>query len=417
MIKTGVFKNLRTKFKGAVRPQKTTEVEKLLDFLGVGDVKPSKLSEATYFTCLKILSESIGKLPLKLMRATNDGGVVEERRHPLYNVLRYQPNPYMTSSTFWSTIEYNRNHYGNAYALIDGAGSSTKLWVLPSNQVEVWYDDAQIISKAGGIWYLVSCKEGLLKFSHEEILHFKTSTSFDGIKGLAVCDILKTTLDGNLKAQTMLNSLYDNGFTGKIVMQYTSDLSDENVKAFRRNIARYAKGDIDGDKTTIPIPVGVQLQPLNAKLTDAEFLGIKKYSALQIAAACGIKPNQINDYEKASYASAEAQQLAFYVDTLLYILKQIEEELAGKLLSEKERAQGLFFKFNIDVILRADLKTKIETLCSAVGNFIYTPNEARALLDKPAKPGGERLIGNGSTIPIDLVGSQYNKKGGDAGGS
>lgn len=52
---------------------------------------------------------------------------------------------------------------------------------------------------------------------------------------------------------------------------------------------------------------------------------MKKYSALQIASAFGIKPNQIGDYEKSSYASSEAQQLSFYVDTMLYILKQYEE--------------------------------------------------------------------------------------------
>ena len=48
---------------------------------------------------------------------------------------------------------------------------------------------------------------------------------------------------------------------------------------------------------------------------------------MQIASAFGIKPVQINDYSKSSYASSENQNLAFLVDTLLFILKQYEEEL------------------------------------------------------------------------------------------
>ena len=44
--------------------------------------------------------------------------------------------------------------------------------------------------------------------------------------------------------------------------------------------------------------------------------------------------------KKSSYASAEAQQLSFYVDTLLYILKQYEEELNYKLLSREEIDNG-----------------------------------------------------------------------------
>ena len=59
------------------------------------------------------------------------------------------------------------------------------------------------------------------------------------------------------------------------------------------------------------------------------------------------------------------------------------------------------------MLLRADLKTQIETLSQAVSNFIYTPNEARALLDKPAVPGGDKLLGNGASIPVELAGAQY----------
>ena len=139
---------------------------------------------------------------------------------------------------------------------------------------------------------------------------------------------------------------------------------------------------------------------------------LKKYSALQIASAMGIKPNQINDYEKSSYASAEAQQLAFYVDTLLYIIKQYEEELTYKLLTAEERAKGYAFKFNVGVILRADTKAQTESLTNAVANGVYTPNEARAFLDMVAKEGGDDLFFNGSNIPIKMAGQQY-KKGGE----
>lgn len=58
------------------------------------------------------------------------------------------------------------------------------------------------------------------------------------------------------------------------------------------------------------------LQPLNVTLADAQYAEIKKYTALQIAAAFGIKPNQLNDYDKSSYSNSESQQLAFLVDTI-----------------------------------------------------------------------------------------------------
>lgn len=391
------------------KSSKDTAMQQLIDFLGLHDTKESTLSEATYFACLKVLSESVGKLPLKLLQHNEDGGVVTARGHPLYFALHDRPNPYMTSTTFWSTMEQNRNHHGDAYAWIKGAGKKTSLWILPSEDVEIWYDDQKILSDVPDIYYIYSHGGKLYKFSSEQIIHLKTSSSFDGIKGIPVREQLKSTISGNIKSQKMLNQMYKSGFTAKAVVQYTADLSGDNLKKFKEMIEDFAGSDLDDEevKNIIPIPVGTTLTPLNVKLADSQFIDIKKYSALQIASVFGIKPNQIGDYEKSSYASAEAQQLSFYVDTLLYILKQYEEELNYKLLSREEIDNGYYFKFNVAVILRADLKTQIETLSQAVSNFIYTPNEARALLDKPAVAGGNKLLGNGASIPVELAGAQY----------
>jgi hypothetical protein len=95
------------------------------------------------------------------------------------------------------------------------------------------------------------------------------------------------------------------------------------------------------------------------------------------------------------------------VDTLLYILKQYEEEITYKLLSRDDMESGYFAKFNVSVILRADLATQITTLSTAVNSFLMTPNEARAKLDLGNVDGGDRLLGNGASIPVQLTGSQY----------
>lgn len=393
---------------------KSTTDANFLNWLGVArDTDEDVLAEATYYACLKILSEAIGKMPLKLLQYNEKNGVVTARKHPLYRVLHDRPNPYMTATTFWSTVEYCRNHYGNAYVWIQGAGERLKLWVLPPNEVEVWYDDAKILADQPDIFYLYSHGGKQYRFGSEEILHFKSSSSKNGsgILGVSVQDQLKTTIGGAVKSQKMLNRMYDSGFTAKAVLQYTGSLSDENTKAFVAGIESYAKGDLkdDGVENIIPIPLGSTLTPLNVKLADNQFIEVKQYTSGQIAAAFGIKPYQYNDLTKSSYASAEAQQLSFYVDTLLYIIKQYEEELSYKLLSAEEVNQGYHFKFNVAVILRADLATQIQTLSTGVSNFIYTPNEARAMLDLEAKEGGDRLLGNGASIPVELTGTQYIK--------
>lgn len=407
-----VFKRIKTAFTVLFNKsnRETIELNNLYRFLGIDpDTDEKVLSEATYFACLKILSEAIGKMPLKLLRYNEKNGVVTMRKHYLYNLLHDRPNPYMTATTFWSTVEYNRNHWGNAYVWIQGAGKNMRLWVLPSESVEIWYDDGKILADQPDVYYLYSAGGKNYKFGSEEILHFKSSNSLDGITGISVQDQLKSTIGGSIKSQKLLNRMYESGFTAKAVLQYTGSLSDENTKAFVAGINAYAKGELkeDGVEDIIPIPLGSTLTPLNVKLADNQFIEVKYYTSAQIAAAFGIKPYQYNDLSKSSYASVEAQQLSFYVDTLLYTIKQYEEELSYKLLTPEEILQGYHFKFNVAVILRADLATQINTLSTGVSNFIYTPNEARAMLDLEAKEGGDRLLGNGASIPVELTGAQY----------
>ena len=397
--------------KGTVEttPSQLVEWQNLANWLGIADTSEDALSEATYFACMKVLSEALGKLPLKLLKHTDLDGIISARDHPLWYRVHDRPNPYMTSTVFWSTVEFNRNHYGNAYVWIEGAGKNTRLWILPSNDVEVWYDDARILADQPDIYYLYSGPSKLYYFGSEEILHFKASNTLDGLIGISVQEQLATTIKGGGKSQRLLNDMYDSGFTAKAVLQYTGSLNDENVKTFVQGIENYAKGKLkaEGVENIIPIPLGATLTPLNVKLADNQFIEVRQYTALQIASAFGIKPYQIGDYTKSSYASAEAQQLSFLIDTLLYILKQYEEELTYKLLSEKEIDQGYYFKFNIDVILRADFATKVSTLSTAVNSFLMTPNEARGKLDLEKVPGGDKLLGNGASIPVEYTGSQY----------
>ena len=383
-------------------------LNQLLEFLGVHGVKGGpELSEATYFACQKVLSESLGKLPLRLQQYIDGQGIRIAREHPYFRMLNERPNRYMTASTFWSTLELCRNHFGNGYAWIDTRDPrKPQMWPLDPRKVRVYYDDACRLSDVPDVYYQCTSSAGVVVLGSEEVLHVKSHNTIDGLVGISVREQLADTIQGNIKAQKMVNEMYDSGMTAKTVLQYTGGLNDTNVQTLLKQIEDYQLGK-KGKGASIPIPYGFTLTPLNMKLADSQFLEVKQYSALQIASAFGVKPYQVGDYTKSSYSSAEAQQLSFLVDTLMFILKQYEEEIGYKLLSDPEEAAGYHVKFNTGVLLRADQKTQMETLGAAVNNFLLTPNEARELLDRPAMEGGDQLLGNGASIPVQYTGAQY----------
>ncbi len=391
----------------------------LLNWLGIDQSQTESIHEATYFTCLKMLSETMGKLPLHFYQQTEQGRKRAQATDMTY-LLTVRPNRFMTPSTLFTTVEMMTQHYGNGFIYIDSELEMTGrykgnlkykgLYPLDSSCVTVLIDNAGIFKNddVNALYYKyrdkISGKEYILK--SDEVIHIKTWYSRNGITSEPVREILKDTISTNQQSQRVISNFYKNGMTASMVMQYTADLDDDRVKQLQRRFADKLTGPESAGKV-IPIPMGLTLQPLNQSFVDSQFYELKKYSALQIASAFGIKPNQINDYEKSSYSSSEQQQLSFLVDTMQYRLKMWEEELNAKVLLPEESKNGFFYKFNERAILRADSKTQMETLCSGVQNGIYKPNEARRYLDMDDAEGGNILMCNGNYVPLTEVGAPY----------
>ena len=401
---------------GGVR---TLNSQSFLESLGLRR-KRKPTSEVTYFTCLKMLSETLAKMPIKYYQKT-DRGIVEAEQTETSKLLTKRPNPFMTPTVFWNTVEMNRNHYGNAYVYMrkkfirqryGGEFRIIDLWVMQSNCVQIVVDDAGIFAGVGRLWYVYTDPTSGRQyvFSTDEVMHFKTSFSFDGITGLPVQQILKDTVSGASASQEFMNGMYESGLTAKATLEYTGELNEGAKEALRKSFEEFGSGAKNVGKI-LPVPLGMKLTPLDIKLTDSQFFELKKYTALQIAAAFGVKPNQINDYSKSSYANSELQQLSFYVDTELFIIKQYEEEINYKMATEEEQESGFYYKYNEKVLFRTDSKTQMEYLKNGVGGSIIKPNEARRKLDMPDAEGGDELLANGSIVPLTMAGAAYLKGG------
>ncbi len=382
----------------------------IYEFLKGGNISAGKdLSEITYFTCLKVLSESIGKLSINLKDSDNN----RIYAHDSLQMLKVRPNKFMTPTTFKALIEYHRNHSGNAYAYLqyEKNGKLEGIYPLESRNMQILIDNADIFQRGNKMYYkYLAPKTGKTYiFEDKEILHFKGGLSEDGLVGKSVRETLASTLKGVKVSQQYLNNLYEKGLTAKAILKYTGDFDSKKKAMLVNELANFATGN--DSRGIIPIPLGMDLVPLDLKLTDSQFYELKKFTSLQIAAAFGVKPNHLNNYDKSSYANSEMQNLTFYIDTLLFILNQYEEEFNYKMLSEEERKKGLRFEFNVASILRGDLKTQAESITKYVTGSIYTINEARAYAGLPKVEDGEKILVNGSYVELKNVGNAYLKGG------
>lgn len=368
------------------------------------------LAEITYFTCLKTLSESLGKMPVYLMDS-------EKRRvksHETIWPLGVAPNEFMSPIQLFTTLEFCRNHYGNGYAYIarHPDGTLAGLYPLDPRRVQIW------VNNTGGItewkyYYRYSAPRAGNQcwLDPEDILHVKSwMTTDDGLAGKSVREILATSFSGAKASTKFLNDLYQKGLTANAVVKHVGDLKPEAQRKLLDRIEEQAR---ERSRKMITLPVGFDIQTLDLKLTDTQFYELKKYTALQIAGAFGVKPNHLNDYSKSSYANSSMQQLSFYVDTLLYIVTMYEQELNRKLLMRTELMDGMGYKFNVSVILRGDPSQQADVLQKMVQAGIYSINDALNLLDRPPCNNGDVHMVNGSYVKLEEIGKAYAMKGGD----
>ena len=361
------------------------------------------ISEITYFTCLKTLSEALGKMPVYLMD-TNKRRVLG---HETASFLSVQPNDMMTPVQFFTRLEYDRNHYGNAYVYVDrGRGKLRGLYHLDPQMVQIWVNNTESFAQRKYYYYYTDERSGKSYWiDPQDMLHIKSwVTDKSGLAGKSVREILATNMAGSKASQKFLNDLYQKGLTANAVVKYVGDLNRESQKVLLKNIEAQARDD---SRRMITLPVGYDIQTLDLKLTDSQFYELKKYNALQVAAAFGVKPDHLNDYTKSSYASSSMQNLSFYVNTLLYNITMYEQELNRKLLTRAEQDAGLGFKFNFWTILRGDPSQQADILQKMVASAIYSPNEARAKLDLEPCDGGDVHIINGSYVRLEDIGLAY----------
>jgi len=381
------------------------------------------LKEITVFTCIKILADSVGMLPVQSYQ-NQDDIITKASGHYLYTLLTLRPNPFMSASDFWKCVETQRNIFGNAFVWIErakvgrNAGRITGFYILDATQVQVWVDTMGLVSGANTVWYIFTDNMGnQYRIENIDMLHFKGLTT-SGIFGISPVEHLRNSIENAKNSSIFLNNSYKSGMSTKGIIQYVGDLNSTAENTFRTKFEQMSNGLDNANRISL-LPIGYQYQPVALTMVDAQYLENTNLTIRQITAAFGIKPHQVNDLLKASYAMTSEANKEFYTDTLLAILTMYEQELTYKLFTTKELASGFYFKFNVDVILRGDIKTRYEAYRTAIQAGFMAPNEARASEDMQPKDGGDKLFMNGSMTPIENAGTATtlpvvgNAKGGE----
>lgn len=351
---------------------------------GVRITTKTALSISMVWSCVKILSESLSGLPLKLYDDTGGGRKLISGNDRVLKLLR-KPNPYMTMLNFLKFVVVNMALRGNAFALIERNGQGDVIGLVPLDGRTVKIDTEE------DLLYTVTPSEGdPFPVSPEHMLHFKLF-SLDGVVGLSPLEYQAETM-GLAKAgqQWSARFMRKGGFTGGYVI-YDNFLTDQQQAQVLKRFPDVRKADTDDIGKMAILQGGPKIVPAGISQKDAQFIESQQFQEEALAGIYGVPLWLANRAGKTSImgSNLEQQLIGFITFGLKPYIDTIEDELNSKLFGNTSR----FVEFVVEGLLRADSAGRATYLGAALGGSggsgWMTINEARAKENLPLLEGEE----------------------------
>lgn len=336
------------------------------------------LKLSAVFASVRLLSETIATLPITLYKT--DGKKREAALlHPLYNLLKYNPNPLMTVPDLIEVFVASALLRGNGYIhpVKNRYGDVSELEFLTPQNVTIDMKDDEPVYK-----YQSSKKN--MSFRYDEIVNFAYFT-VDGITGLSPIGQCRTSLELANESEEFGRRFFANNAQPGGVIESPTELSPEAYERFKKSWNENYGGDNIG-KTAL-LEGGTTYKAISLNNKDSQFIESRSFQVGEIARMFNIPPHLIGDLSKATFSNIEQQAMEFEKYTIRPLVTKIEAVFNKRLLKEDEIGR-YFFKFNTSALLRGDVKTRFESYNLGRNMGVYSANDIRELEDmNPIKNG------------------------------
>lgn len=362
---------------------------------------------ATVHTCVKILAETLGRLPLDVLVQDPKKGKLKDKEHPLYDLVHYNPNPWTSSQVFFSTLETIRNYKGNSYAYIHRTNGETG-----RPEMFTLIDPRRVKGHAiaeNQLFYKIASKNDPEKVDtvhSQNVLHFK-HISRDGIYGINPIEALRLNLSTTWSGLNTIEQYYiNNGVNPKALKSQVSGANQKAMLEALETLKQQMKGYKNAGEI-IPLPPNTEIQELQMQAIDAVFLTMIESNAKAIAALFGLNPLMVGDTSSSRYNSIEAAQIALKVNTMSSIARMYRQELEYKCLTSDERKKKLrSIEYNLMALVETDHRTRLEgyRILANIGSI--TPNKIAMLEGLETYEGGDDHYIQTNMMSVE----QYKKK-------
>ncbi len=356
------------------------------------------LSVTAYWACLRVLSETVGSLPLITYERFPEGKA-RAPQHRLYRLLHDQPNELMSAISFRETMTLHMASWGNAYALLiyDDSGEVIEMWPLRPDRV------LEKRTNGNRRLYHYQWDNGRMEWlSNDEVWQIP-GLGGNGLDGYSMVSLFRRSLGLAMDTEEFGARFFSNDARPGIILEHPGKLGDAAYKNLKETIDEDHLG-VEKSHRPMILEEGMKLHEVGIPPEDAQFLQTRQFQVREVARMFRMPPHMIQDLEQATFANIEHQGIEFVVHTLRPYLVRWEQAIQKDLMTEAERGR-FYAEHLVDGLLRGDIKSRYEAYAVGRQNGWLSANDIRELENMNPVTGGDVYLVPLNMIPADQVGN------------
>ena len=336
---------------------------------------------ATVWACVRLLSETIGTLPLGVYVKRANGGREVAADHVLYSTLHDSPNADQSAVEFWECVVACLCLWGNFYAekALDGVGRLAALNLVPPDRMRVSRD------LNGARRYSWTDLLGNSHVAGEDAIFHVRGFGIGLDMGLSPVGYARSTLNAAIAADTSATASFQNGVRPTGFLVFDKKLTPEQRAQARTNIIDPLTGPAATARAGI-LEQGWTWSTMTGGLPpeDLQLLETRAFHVEEICRWFRVPPFMVGHTEKSTSwgTGLEQQMIGFLTFSLRPYLSRIEQAVQKQLVPPADRAT-VYAEFNLEGLLRADSTGRAALYSSASQNGWMMRSEIRAKENLP----------------------------------
>lgn len=364
---------------------------------GVTMTETKSLAIGAVYACVKVISETMAQMDFEVVEKVGKGSRASTN-HPNYWLLYAEPSPYYNRFEWVQGMLAYALLWGNGYSKIvrDRFATAKELKLLAAWDVTVKRSDR------GKIYYEWNNNGTIEIILQEDMIHLK-NLGTDGLVGMSPIELQRESLGSAYAKLQHEGAFYQNGAKASGILMTPGHLGKPERKNLEDSFEKANSGAKNRFKTIL-LEEGVKYQQLTIPQNDAQFLESKKFDQVEIAGWYRVPPHMIGNLTDANYSNIDAQDRAFAKSTIVPWSTRFQQEIDRKLFFEGER--GKFrSQFNLDDLIKGDIKTRYEVWGSAIDHGILRPSEPREAEGWPMEQTEDisQFFMNGTMMPVKTI--------------